>query len=131
MAIKSFGFGRKSAKGPRMHPNPIYRTTPEDKALAAALDRGFGTLTAFTDEGLQAAHIPFALNEEVLELHLMRANPLAKASPIPALLAVSLGDAYVSPDWYGMAIRCPPGSMALSISTALCAPYPQKSLRLF
>lgn len=43
------------------------------------------------------------------EAHLVRSNPIwaAIATPQPALLIVSGPDAYVSPDWYGVADQVP------------------------
>ncbi|MEL6207714.1 MAG: FMN-binding negative transcriptional regulator, partial [Pseudomonadota bacterium] len=43
------------------------------------------------------------------ELHVMRSNPLARArgEARPALMAVTGPDAYVSPDWYGLADQVP------------------------
>jgi transcriptional regulator len=45
-----------------------------------------------------------------VETHLVRSNPLARAlaeGPVPALLAVSGPDGYVSPDWYGAKDQVP------------------------
>ena len=88
-----------------MHPNSIYRRQPEAEALQAALDRGFGVVTAQL-ETLFGAHVPFiAGTDGTLHLHLHRGNALAKAASqakVPVMLIVSLCDAYVSPDWYGL-----------------------------
>ena len=120
-----------------MHPNPTYRTTPEQLALECALQRGFGMLTVQTAQGLAAAHIPFALHDggddgdKVLELHLMRANPLAKAAPRPPYWLYRWGmlmSALIGMVWQ---IRCPPGFMGLCIFMALCAPYQRIAWNLF
>ncbi|MEZ5798899.1 MAG: FMN-binding negative transcriptional regulator [Paracoccaceae bacterium] len=87
-----------------MHPNPAFRQTPADRNLAFARDRGFGVLMVNGPEGPLAAHVPFLLDPDggLAELHLARSNPIARAGlPLPALLAVSGPDAYVSPDFYG------------------------------
>lgn len=51
------------------------------------------------------AHVPFQLSEDgtYLEAHLVRSNPIARAlkEPQKAVVAVSGGDGYISPDWYG------------------------------
>ncbi|HMS93647.1 MAG TPA: FMN-binding negative transcriptional regulator [Tabrizicola sp.] len=87
-----------------MHPNPAFRQEPRDRNLAFARARGFGILSVNGPDGPLAAHVPFLLNDDAsfAELHLARSNPIARASlPLPALLAVSGPDAYVSPDFYG------------------------------
>ncbi|HLQ19332.1 MAG TPA: FMN-binding negative transcriptional regulator [Tabrizicola sp.] len=87
-----------------MHPNPAFRQSPRDQNLAFARDRGFGILTINGPDGPLAAHIPFLLNQDATfaELHLARSNPIARAAlPIPAMLAVSGPDVYISPDFYG------------------------------
>lgn len=87
-----------------MHPNPSFRQTPRETALAAARARGFGLLTINGDDGPVAAHVPFVLSPDGarIECHLVRSNPLARAlsEARQALLAVSGPDAYISPDWY-------------------------------
>lgn len=94
-----------------MHPNPIYRQTPANRNLAFARRRGFGALLLNGAEGPLAAHVPFVLSVDgkSAELHLMRSNPIARATgaPLPALLAVTGPDAYVSPDWYGLVDQVP------------------------
>lgn len=87
-----------------MHPNPIYRQAPEARNIAFARDRGFGVLTVNGPEGPLAAHVPFVVSEDgrTVEFHLVRSNPVARAMPAPALLAVTGPDGYVSPDWYGL-----------------------------
>ncbi|MCY1128753.1 FMN-binding negative transcriptional regulator [Frigidibacter sp. RF13] len=94
-----------------MHPNPIYRSTPEMKALAFAAERGFGTLMVNGPDGPLAAHVPFVLSEDskTAEMHLVRSNPVARAlaAPAPALLSIMGPDSYVSSDWYGLADQVP------------------------
>lgn len=99
-----------------MHPNPAFRETPQARILAFARERGFGQISANGPEGPLAAQAPFevlgdagdpATGEIRARFHLARSNPLARAMAaaggdgLPALLAVSGPDAYVSPNWYG------------------------------
>lgn len=94
-----------------MHPNPAYRQSPREINLAFVRERGFGTLSINGADGPLMSHIPFRLAEDgaSAELHLVRSNPIARAlsEPLAALLAVTGPDAYVSPDWYGMADQVP------------------------
>jgi transcriptional regulator len=50
--------------------------------------------------------VPFILSGDgkVADLHLVRSNPIARAlgAPLPARIAVSGPDSYISPDWYGI-----------------------------
>ena len=87
-----------------MHPNPAFRQTPTDRNLTFARSRGFGILSVNGPEGPLMAHVPFLLSPEAdfAEIHLARSNPIARAGlPLPAVIAVSGPDAYVSPDFYG------------------------------
>jgi transcriptional regulator len=91
-----------------MHPNPAFRQSAPARNLAFARARGFGLLSVNGAEGPLASHVPFLLSEDgrQAELHLVRSNPIARAleAPLPALLAVSGPDGYVSPDWYGLGL---------------------------
>jgi transcriptional regulator len=88
-----------------MHPNPTYRRTPEDRAIAFVRERSFGQITAMGPDGLLASHVPILLSDDAttLDLHLVRSNPIARAlsEPLTVLLAITGPDGYVSPDWYG------------------------------
>lgn len=92
-----------------MHPNPAFRSTPEEDNLRFAASRGFGMLCINGEAGPVVAHVPFVLaGARGVEVHLARSNAIARAAlPAPALLAVQGPDAYVSPDWYGMADQVP------------------------
>ena len=90
-----------------MHPNPAFRGTPDADAMAFALSRGFGTLTVNGGEAPLLAHVPFCDAAGALEFHLVRSNPVLRALPARAVLAVTGPDGYVSPDWYGMADQVP------------------------
>jgi transcriptional regulator len=83
-----------------MHPNPTFRQTPEADSLAFARARGFGTLLVNGDPVPLIAHLPFLLDMPVAEFHLVRSNPVARAAPAEAVLAITGPDGYISPDWY-------------------------------
>jgi transcriptional regulator len=71
-------------------------------------ERGFGLLIVADDDGIEANHVPFLLEEgedgspDVLQCHLARANPVwQRLLQGPRVLAVFQGpDAYISPSWY-------------------------------
>jgi len=94
-----------------MHPNPIFHTADAAMNLGFARDRGFGVLAVSAEGGPLMAHIPFLLSDdgETAELHLLRSNPIARAlsAPLPAKIAVSGPDTYVSPDWYEVPDQVP------------------------
>ncbi|MCU0907266.1 MAG: FMN-binding negative transcriptional regulator [Rhodobacteraceae bacterium] len=95
-----------------MHPNPAFRRTARDRNLTFARERGFGILSVNAPDGPLLSHIPFLLNAAgtEVELHLVRSNPIAVAAatdPVPAVLAVSGPDGYISPDWYGQPDQVP------------------------
>lgn len=94
-----------------MHPDPIYRNQDSTRILGFARERGFGILSVNGSEGPLAAHVPFVLADDgaSADLHLVRSNPVARAlgAPLPALLALSGPDGYVSPDWYGIVDQVP------------------------
>lgn len=94
-----------------MHPNPVFRQEPQQRNLDFARERGFGTLAVNHESGPLIAHVPFVLAEDggAAELHLMRSNPIVRAiqDGLPAVIAVSGPDSYVSPDWYGVEDQVP------------------------
>jgi len=94
-----------------MHPNPAFRKTEKAQNLAFARDRSFGALSINGGAGPLIAHVPFQLSEDgtYLEAHLVRSNPIARAlkEPQKAVIAVSGGDGYISPDWYGVEDQVP------------------------
>ena len=64
------------------------------------------------DAGPLLSHILFQLSPDTIyiEAHLVRSNPIWRAlseGPLSAVMAVSGGDSYVSPDWYDMPDRVP------------------------
>ncbi len=94
-----------------MHPNPIFRQSPQERNIAFARDRSFGILAVSGADGPLLSHIPFLLNDTATqaELHLVRSNPIIRGldGPVPARIAVSGPDSYISPDWYGIDHQVP------------------------
>ena len=94
-----------------MHPNPAFRKETEERNIAFLRKRSFGELAINAENGPLVSHVPFLLsdNAEEAELHLVRSNPIVRLlkQPQKAVLAVTLGDAYVSPDWYGVEDQVP------------------------
>jgi len=87
-----------------MHPNPHFRKETQARHIAFARKRAFGTLAVNAENGPLLSHIPFLLSEDGshVELHLVRSNPILKLldEPCDAVISVTGGDAYLSPDWY-------------------------------
>lgn len=116
-----------------MHPNQNYRQAPREANLAFARERGFGALSVNGDNGPLIAHVPFVMSAEgdVLEIHLVRSNPVVRAltGPTPALLAVTGADAYISPDWYGMEDQVPTWNYVAVHLRGRLELLPQEALR--
>ena len=57
-----------------MHPNPIFRGRPDDRNIAFARARGFGTLCVNCDAGPLVSHVPFLVAPDAtsVALHLVR-----------------------------------------------------------
>ena len=92
-----------------MHPNPAFRKEPKDQNADFARERGFGVLMVSQEGAPLASHVPFLLNAaaDMAELHLVRSNPICKAAPCAAKIAVIGPDSYISPDWYGAEDQVP------------------------
>lgn len=94
-----------------MHPNPVFRRADNKRIINFAHDRAFGALSINGDAGPLITHIPFQLSEDgtYVEAHVLHSNPLYRAIENPArgVMAISGGDGYVSPDWYGMDDQVP------------------------
>jgi len=120
-----------------MHPNPIYRGADAARNIGFARERGFGVLAVADPQGgaPMLSHVPFVLSEDATtaELHLVRSNPIARAiaAPLPARIAVSGPDGYVSPDWYGMVDQVPTWNYVAVHLTGRLEPCPQEELRGF
>ncbi len=94
-----------------MHPNPIFHTESDARNIAFARERGFGILAVNGTQEPMLSHIPFLIDDAggVIDLHLVRSNPIARAlkAPLPAKIAVSGPDGYISPDWYSVEDQVP------------------------
>ena len=94
-----------------MHPNPAFRKESRERNIEFARQRSFGVLAVSTVDGPLLSHIPFQLAPDGsrLEAHIVLSNPIARAlaNPLRAVMAVSGGDCYVSPDWYGIDNQVP------------------------
>jgi len=95
-----------------MHPNPVFRGTPEEQNIAFAREIGFGVLALSSETAPLISHIPFLLSQDgrLAEFHLVRSNPIARAltsGTAPARLAVQGPHSYISPDWYGIDDQVP------------------------
>jgi transcriptional regulator len=112
-----------------MHPNPAFRKTSTERNLDFARARGFGVLSVNGADGPVMAHVPFLLSPDGghADLHLARSNAIFAAGlPAKAVLAVVGPDAYVSPDWYGMADQVPTWNyIAVHLRGALVAMPPE------
>jgi transcriptional regulator len=116
-----------------MHPNPTFHTHTDDENLAFARERAFGVLSVAGDGPPMLAHIPFILNEDgkSVDLHLVRSNPIARllVEPLPARLAVSGPDSYISPDWYGIEDQVPTWNYVAVHLTGTLERRPDSELR--
>lgn len=116
-----------------MHPNPAYRQESRDRNLGFARDRGFGVLSVNGDPAPMISHIPFVLSEDGgnADLHLVRSNPIARAAtgPLPAVIAVTGPDGYISPDWYGDPAQVPTWNYVAVHLRGTLHPLPDDALR--
>jgi transcriptional regulator len=92
-----------------MHPNPAFRQVGDDVTRAFLRSRGFGVLAVNGETGPLLSHVPFLLSQDgsAADLHLVRSNPISRLEGVPAVIAVSGPDGYVSPDWYGIDDQVP------------------------
>jgi transcriptional regulator len=92
-----------------MHPNPAFRKVADDVTLGFVRARAFGVLAVNAEQGPLLSHVPFLLADDgaSADLHLVRSNPIARLDGVPAVVAVSGPDGYVSPDWYGVEDQVP------------------------
>ncbi|SHG69931.1 FMN-binding negative transcriptional regulator [Marivita hallyeonensis] len=116
-----------------MHPNPTFHSQDHLKDIALVRDRGFGTLVINGDPVPNLAHVPILISEDGTEvlIHLVRANPIARALkvPLPARIAVSGPDGYISPDWYGVADQVPTWNYVAVQITGTLERLPQDEMR--
>ena len=92
-----------------MHPNSSFRWEDRDELRAFAKEIGFGTLFASTPQGPRVAHVPFVFTaDDRVGFHLARGNALSKyLNGNDALFVINGPNAYISPDWYGIADQVP------------------------
>ena len=118
-----------------MHPNPVFRQTPEQHNINFARDQGFGALCTGSEDGAPLiSHIPFLLSEDgsLAEFHLVRSNPIArqlKEGAAPARLAVQGPHSYISPDWYRAEDQVPTWNYVAVHLTGQIDLLPEESLR--
>lgn len=116
-----------------MHPNSVFHTHDAAANLAFARDRAFGVLAVSGAEAPWLSHIPFLLDAdgETVWLHLLRSNPIARAlkqGTLPARIAVSGPDSYISPDWYGVIDQVPTWNYVAVHLTGMLELRPQEEL---
>jgi transcriptional regulator len=114
-----------------MHPNPSFRGASTDQNLAFARMRGFGVLAVNGEHGPVMAHVPFVLSDDgsQADLHLARSNLVVRVpQKAEAVLAVSGPDAYISPDWYGVADQVPTWNYVAIHLRGTLSPLPPESL---
>jgi transcriptional regulator len=92
-----------------MHPSGAFHETDPARLAALVAETGLALIVGVAAGRPLVAHAPVLLAEGRLRFHLFRANPLTDALiAAPRALAVVTGpDAYVSPDWYGLADQVP------------------------
>lgn len=92
-----------------MHPAPLFHVADPEALAALVAERGLALIVGTDDGRPRVAHAPVLLAGGRLRFHLSRANPLVAAlAAAPHALAVVTGpEAYVSPDWYGLADQVP------------------------
>jgi transcriptional regulator len=116
-----------------MHPNPIYHDADAARNLAFARDVGFGVLAVNGAAAPMLSHVPFLLSDDgaVVDLHLVRSNPIARAlkSPMTASIAISGPHGYISPDWYGIVDQVPTWNYVAVHLTGQLELRPQDELR--
>lgn len=83
----------------------------EQENLEFARQRGFGMLCVQQPDAPLLSHVPFLIADDLqsADMHLVRSNPITRAAktPVPAVIAVTGADSYVSPDWYGQDDQVP------------------------
>lgn len=115
-----------------MHPNPMYHVGSREEWLGFAAETGFGVLAVSDPAGPpHLAHVPFVIDGDRVEMHLMRSNPVARAARggLPARLAVQGPHGYISPDWYGMEHQVPTWNYVSVHLTGQLEALPQEDLR--
>lgn len=96
-----------------MYVHPAFKIETAE-AIAHLRQRAFGLLVLPTSDAPTASHLPFLVEEQPdgkvrIALHVARANRLHTlvGTGCKALLVCQGPDAYISPDWYGVANQVP------------------------
>lgn len=115
-----------------MHPNPAFRTKNDALNLQFARERGFGVLAVNGAEGPMLSHVPYLLTGDGgrADVHLVRSNPIARAvkDATPAVIAVSGGHSYISPDWYEIEDQVPTWNYVAVHLRGMLVPLPSDAL---
>ncbi|HEY2658495.1 MAG TPA: FMN-binding negative transcriptional regulator [Caulobacteraceae bacterium] len=92
-----------------MHPAQVFRETDHARLATLVRTTGLALIVGVAATRPLCAHAPVLLMDGRLRFHLSAANPLAKAleDGAHALAVVTGGQAYVSPDWYGLEDQVP------------------------
>lgn len=92
-----------------MHPDKRFAWTDRAELLAFVADIAFAQIFAATPDGPMVVHAPVIVTADGhLRFHLARRNRIgAHLDGATALACVTGPNAYVSPDWYGMADQVP------------------------
>ena len=92
-----------------MHPAKSFRESDPERLAALVADVGLALIVGVAEGRPLVAHAPVLLDDRRLRFHLSRANPLTAVLEAAgkALAVVTGPQAYVSPDWYGLADQVP------------------------
>ncbi|MDP1630987.1 MAG: FMN-binding negative transcriptional regulator [Caulobacter sp.] len=93
-----------------MHPARPFRQYDEALLADLVLKRGFAIVVGVADGRPLVAQVPVLLDGRRLRFHLSRSNaltPVLATEGAGALVVVAGPDAYISPDWYGVADQVP------------------------
>jgi transcriptional regulator len=92
-----------------LHPARAFHESNPAVLAQRAAERGFAVIIGVKDGRPLVAHAPVLLDEGRLRFHLSAANPLSETLRTSgwALAVITGEDAYVSPDWYGLADQVP------------------------
>ena len=115
-----------------MHPNPMYHVGSRADWLQFARETGFGILgVSAPDAPPHFAHVPFVMEGDTVELHMLRSNPVARAARDGAVarLAVQGPHGYISPDWYGIEDQVPTWNYVSVHMTGRLEALPAEDLR--
>ena len=93
-----------------MHPARLFHQSDPARLAALVAEGGLALIVGIADGRPVVANAPVLLDGRRLRFHLSRGNALTRAlseGGARALAVVTGPDAYVSPDWYGVADQVP------------------------